>query len=193
MRRLALTLILVSFAACAHAANLQLTVTPTSGNVAGAPGTAVGWGFTLTNTSTNYVILNDSYFVGSPIYGSYVDYVSSQFYVAGPTPESPVLSETWNRSTQLGLGEFDLYASDPSNSVTAGTLFVDYSVFSQDPNSPSFDPGSFVSSGTLSDPVQIAATPEPSTWTLLLLPLFGLILLAGRRQQAGAKTVTAFT
>jgi len=187
MRRIALTLILAAFAVCAHADNLQLTLVPASGDVGGTPGTAAGWGFTLTDTTSNYIVLNDSYFIGSPIYGSYLDYIASQFYVAGPAPESSAVIEPWNQSALLGVGEFDLYATDPLNSVTTGTIFVDYSLFSEDPNNPNFDPGSFVSSGTFSDSVKITATPEPSTWMLMLLPLVGVLLLAGRRQSDGIK------
>jgi hypothetical protein len=185
MDRIALALIVAAFATCAHADPLQLTLIPTSGDVGGAPGAAVGWGFTLTDTAGDYVVLADSYFVGSPVYGSYQDYISSALYVAGPSPESSTVVEAWNQASQLGVGEFDLFATDPANTVIPGTIFVDYDLFSEDPNSPNFDPGSFVASGTFSDPVQIEVTPEPSSWMLISVPLVFFMLAGWRRQVAG--------
>ena len=173
MNRIVLVLMAAAFASWAQADSL--TLTPTSGVVAGAPGTAVGWGFTLTDTSpSNWVVLNDSTFIGSPVYGSYADYVSLAFYVAGPAPESPTVAQAWNQALQLGVGTFLIYATDPGGILIPGTINVDYSVFSQDPNDPNFDPNSFVTAGTFSDPVQIQVTPEPASWILLM----GVALLA---------------
>jgi hypothetical protein len=154
-----------------------------SGAAGGLPGTTVGWGFTLTDTSTsNWIVLNDSTFIGSPVYGSYTDYVSSMFYVAGP---SSTLQVSWNKALLSGTGEFDIFATDPAGAVTPGTINVDYSVFSQDPNSPTFDPSSLVTSGTFSDPVQIEVTPEPASWTLLIAAALLSAMLPGWRRRAG--------
>jgi hypothetical protein len=173
-----------AFATCAQADTFTLTLAPTGGVVAGLPGTAVGWGFTLTDTSTsNWVVLNDSYFVGSPVYGSYADYVSAAFYVAGPAPESSTVQQAWDQTLQLGLGTFTIYGTDPVGIVTSGTINVDYSVFSQDPNSPSFDPSSFLSSGTFSDPVQIQVAPEPASWILLIGAGLAAFMLPGLRRK----------
>jgi hypothetical protein len=167
MNRIVLVLMAAAFVTCAQA-DPTLTLLPTSGAVGGLPGTTVGWGFTLTDTSTsNWIVLNDSYFVGSPVYGTYTDYVSLAFDVAGPAPESPTVSQAWNQALQLGVGAFLIYATDPGGIVIPGTINVDYSVFSQDPNNPNFDPNSFLTAGTFSDPVQILVTPEPASWILL--------------------------
>ena len=183
MNRIVIVLMAAAFASCARADSL--TLTPTNGIVGGLPGTTVGWGFTLTDTSpTNWIVLNDSYFVGSPLYGSYTVYVSSQFYVVGP---SSILPVSWNQALLAGTGEIDIFATDPVV-VTAGTINVDYSVFSEDPNSPIFDPGSLVNSGTFSDPVQILVTPEPATAILLLGAALLVVLPRGRVRTAPSRS-----
>jgi hypothetical protein len=185
VKRSVLTLMAAAaFAAGAHAGVLSLTLTPASGPVYGAAGQAVGWGFTLTDNGPDWVVLADSYFVGTPLYGSYSDYIASQFYVAGPTPENATVVSPWNQIAMTGTGEFDLYASDPGGVSFSGTIYVDYDLFSEDPNSPSFDPGSWVSSGTFSDPVQVVITPEPASWILMSLPFALSMLFAWRRQAA---------
>jgi hypothetical protein len=179
----ALTLAVAVDAIGAHASSLSLTLTPASGTVADAPGTAVGWGFTVTDTGPDWIVLDDSFFTGSPVYGTYTDYIASQFYVAGPAPESATIISPWNQSAQTGTGEFDLYATAPPGVSFSGTIGVDYSLFSEDPNDPNFDPDiSFISNGTFTDPVSISATPEPPTWTLMILPFLTLLAASRRRR-----------
>jgi hypothetical protein len=173
-----------AFAAGAYADDLSLTLTPASGPVYGAAGQAVGWGFTLTDTGPDWVVLADSYFVGTPLYGSYSDYIASQFYLAGPGEGTTIVSP-WNQIAMTGTGEFDLYAIDPGGASFSGTINVDYDLFSVDPNDPSFDPDTdFVGPGTFSDPIQVEITPEPASWILMSLPFALLMLFTWRRQAA---------
>jgi hypothetical protein len=176
-----------AFTAGAYADNLSLTLIPASGPVYGEPGQAVGWGFTLTDTGPDYVLLIDSYFVGTPEYGSYSDYIGSQNYVAGPNPESQTITSLWDQALQTGTGEFDLNNTDPIGASFSGTINVDYYVFSEDPNSPTFDPDSYVGSGTFSGPVQADVVPEPASWILMSLPFALLMLFTWRRQAAALR------
>lgn len=152
------------------------TIQAISATLAGQPGTVVGWGLTLTYTApSDWVVLNDSFFTGTPVYGTYKDYIATEFIVAGPAPESSVITVPFSRPA-TGLGEFDINRTAAYVSVT-GNIVVDYSVFSQDPNSPAFDPNSFVAAGQVTTPVAIDIVPEPETIGLFLFASGGLVVL----------------
>ena len=176
MKRITLAiLIAAAIAACAQAAILPtLTLLPANGAVAGLPGTVVGWGFTLTFTDpSDWVILTGSEFTGSPVYGTYVDYLSlgsAPLYIAGPAPESSTVQQTWDSSLLLGVGEFDINPTALIDAVIKGNIVVHYSVFSMDPNDPNFNPdtSTVVADATLSAPAQVTVTPEPSSLFLML-------------------------
>jgi hypothetical protein len=185
MKHITLTLLVAAaFAACAQADTVALTLLPSSGVVGGEPGAVVGWGFTITDTSSSdWIVLADSTFTGSPIYGSYMDYLATgPQYVAGPAPESSTISQSWDASTQLGLGEFDINATAPVGANIPGTINVDYDVFSQDPNDPNFDPDSFVTSGTVSASADVQVTPEPAP-LLTMSSVLVLLACAGWRRR----------
>ena len=145
---------------------------PASGNVSGPPGSVVGWGFTLTNSDpVDWVILTGSSFTGSQVQGTYVDYLSlgsAPLYIAGPAPESSIVTQNWNLASQLGLGEFNINPTAAPGLIT-GNIVVHYSEFSQDPNDPNFDPdtSTVVADATLSAPVSIGVVPEPGTLGLI--------------------------
>jgi len=172
----AFVLALLVFASAYAAPVPTINLIPSGGTVAGLPGTVVGWGYDITNSDpSDWVLLNDSYVDGSlatGTYGTYVDYISADPNLividpgsdSGPVPFSPGVS---------GVGEFDIDEFVPPLAIT-GDINIDYSVFSEDPNSPSFDPSSFVTSGTLTAPAQVDVVPEPASALLLgaaLLPL----------------------
>jgi hypothetical protein len=189
MNRVLLFVVAAVFAACVQADTLSLTLIPTSGEVSGAPGAVVGWGFTLTDTvAGEWIVLDDSYVGGglnTGVYGSYVDYVVSQFVVAGPSPESSTVAEPWDQATTMGTGEFDLDAIVPLGTVITGTINVDYDLFSVDPNDPAFDPGAdLIGSGTFTDSASILVTPEPASWLLLLSAILVPFVPAARRRLA---------
>jgi len=165
-----------SFLFVAQAAPVPtLQTIPATGAAAGQPGSILGFGLTLNYSATgDWVLLNDSFFTGSQLYLNYKDYVANEFIVAGPNPESSTVPVAFSLGT-TGLGEFDIDTFAPSGTVVTGNITVDYDIFSQDPNSPTFDPGSFVSAGQASAPVTLSITPEPETLGLMLagLALFG--------------------
>lgn len=188
-------LIAATLAACAEAAPIpvpRLTVLPASGSVSGNPGTKVGWGFTLTYSApSDWVVLTGSEFTGSPVYGNYVDYLSlsnAPFYVVGPTPESTTIAEAWNASSNppLGLGEFDLNSTALGGANIAGNLIVHYSVFSQDPNSPTFDPdtSTVVADATVTEAAQVNVSPEPASLWLMGAGLAPLAWAGWRKRRA---------
>ena len=164
-----------------------LTVTPA--NLVGPAGSTVGWGFTLTNLGVDFAVITGSDFcVGVPTspcsnsLGTYTDFIGAQFVVVGPSPESSTLSQSFDSSTQSGLGSF-LINSGGSGTV-AGELLVSYDLFSVDPNALNFDPivdtisvGNFLTSAA-SVTVGTVTSPEPATLGLLLGGIVASTLLA---------------
>lgn len=171
-------------ATCAQASLIPtLTLLPANGVVAGKAGTVVGWGFTLTYTGlSDWVVLTGSEFTGSEVYGNYVDYLSlgnAPLYVAGPSPESSTIEQSWDSSSNplLGLGEFDINSTALPGADIPGDIVVHYSVFSEDPTDPAFDPdtSTVVADATVSDSAQVDVTPEPAP----LLTMSAALLLFG--------------
>jgi hypothetical protein len=183
MKRIIVAVFLTAvFTACVRADPVPVptfALIPTDGVVNGPPGTVVGWGFNLTDNSSDWVLLDSSSFSGSNLFGTYVDYLANNFYLAGPAPESATITQAWNRITTSGVGEFDINpTTQPGISIT-GNIVVHYTVFSVDPNDPNFDPNTDVvlSDATISGPVTIETTPEPSPRILLLSAMLALLAL----------------
>ena len=191
MKRITLSLLITAaFVACAQAGPVSLTLIPIAGAISGEPGTVVGWGFTLTNSgSPDWLVLTGSNFTGSTVYGNYVDYLSllnAPLYVAGPAPESSTISVLWDPSSNppLGVGEFDINATALPGAIIMGAVQVSYDLFSQDPNTPNFDPGSFITSGTVSAPAEVGVAPEPPSLLTMSTALLPLAFAGWRRRKA---------
>lgn len=159
-------------------------------NASAVPGGVAGWGYEISNPDpANFLLLNDSFASGSlatGTYGNYVDYVASNFIVIGPGGDSGPVPFSLGST---GVGEFDFNLFVPVPTHIFGQINIDYSVFSQDPNSPTFDPASFVSSGTVSAPAEASAVAEPGSEFLAALALLPLALSVRRRFRAGRSIV----
>jgi hypothetical protein len=71
-----------------------LTLDPNSGAITGPAGSTVGWGFTLTNASSDFLVVSSSDFcvgvITSPCsnsLGTYTDFAGAEFFVIGPSLE----------------------------------------------------------------------------------------------------------
>ena len=177
--------VVAAFAVCAQASPVSLTLLPASGVVGGEPGTAVGWGFTLTDNTDWVILLGSSGFAPTP-YGTYTDYTGNSFDLAGPG-DGVTLTQNWGGpSSGEGLGEFDIYSTAPSGTVISGTLVVSYAEFSVDPMSGSFDPDTdtICSDCSLAVSAQVGVSPEPSSFLLMSTALLPFALAGWRRRRA---------
>lgn len=192
MKTLIVTLTVSVLFATSAGAVTTFTLDPPSGAISGPAGTTVGWGFTFFN-DTNYAVITGTQFCAStssplpavcaavsPDLGTYTDFAGPQFLVVGPAPdESPTLSQSFDNTTQSGLGSFTF---DPGASGTAsGILVLTYDLFSVSPNNPNFSFNDEISGGNFlaanaSVTVQPANVPEPATLLLLCAGAAGAVL-----------------
>jgi hypothetical protein len=187
---------LLAFTVLAHA-DLLLTLSP-SGDIAGAPGANIGWGFTLTSTDSTYdVITGSSFCLGasngvnntciSPVTGTYTDFAGPQFIVLGPSPESLTASESFD-GVSMGVGLFSIYSNATPGAVDSGQIVITYDEFTEDPNSPTFDPNSYVQSEFTTAEASVTVTgssavPEPAS-VMLVGTLFIMVVFWRVRSRA---------
>jgi len=168
------------FALSAQATSIPtFTLVPAGGIISGASGGVVGWGYDITNNDpANWLVLDDSAATGSLLsgtFGTYVDYIGANFIVINPSSSTGTV--LFNKGTS-GTGAFDIDAFVPPNTVIPGSIALDYTLFSQNPNSPTFDPNSFVSDGTVFATAQLdvnaSSVPEPGSMWLTVVGLLPL-------------------
>ena len=166
-----------------------LTLSPVGGALVGPAGSTVGWGFTLTNPGADFLLVTGSDFcvgvVSSPCsnpLGTYTDFIGTQFFALGPSPESSTLTQNFDNTLQLGLGSF-LINPGATGSVT-GFIALTYDLYSVDPNSPSFDPdldavsfGNLLTTGASVTVGTVAPVPEPASGLLLAVGLAAALVL----------------
>ncbi|HLK18831.1 MAG TPA: hypothetical protein VKT81_07740 [Bryobacteraceae bacterium] len=194
MKRTLLTVLFAAVIAASARAD-SLSLIPNSGTVSGQPGTVAGWGFNFTNSDpSNWVVLNDSFVTGSlstGTFGNYVDYIAPSPGLIVINPNSDSGDVAFSQGTPgSGTGEFDILAFVPPMTITGG-ISVDYSVFSQDPNSPAFDPGSFIATGTVSATAAVdvaSSVPEPASVGVAITTLMLAGIPLWRRRSAGTAT-----
>lgn len=172
--------------------SITLTLTPVSGTVTGLPGSIAGWGYTIANNSTQYMVIVNSYFCEAgqdPLFttctqslGAFSDFIA----VAGTViPPQNTVARTFNNSSRQGLGGYAIGANAAGHS-DAGSIVVVYDFYTANPFT---DPSATLVGGdielTASAAVQVPAlntfgAPALSTWGLLALALL-LMAFATRR------------
>ena len=113
--------------------------------------------------------------------GIFTDYIAQfNFIVAGPAPESPIVSQVFNQALQTGVGSFAIAPAAPFGTFS-GQILLTYDLYSRSPNDPLFDPGvDLITTGnTLTANAAVSAIPEPAT---ILLVACGAAMLVLRRR-----------
>jgi hypothetical protein len=188
MRNQRLAIRLAAFlclAATTHA-SVILSLDPTSGGISGTTGSTIGWGFTLDSATDFAVITSSDFCLGSsgvtslcvaPTLGDYTDFIAGNFTIAGPVPESPVVTQAFNAVNATGVGSFQIDTNAALGATDTGQIVATYDLYSADPNAANFEPiTDLISAGNfLAAPASISVTaaPEPSH----LAPVMALALL----------------
>jgi PEP-CTERM motif len=170
-----------------------LTLIPSNGSVSGFAGQTVGWGYSIMNDTSFFLLINNSYFCGpggdpsftdcttnpfGPAFGVYTDYIAAFNPFTEVPPNTTIGSPPFSPGTPgtaNGVGEYKINLGTPIGSMDNGTIFITFDEFNGNP----FDGGQPVGSDQISAKasVTVVATPEPATFLLLggaLLALAGL-------------------
>jgi hypothetical protein len=176
-----------------------LTLIPPSGNLTGYDGQTVGWGFTITNDTSDWLLITGSFFCNAggdpnftdcttpgtgptffgPQFGTYTDYIGTRATEVPPTGQTGPTAFS-RGSPGFGVGEYKVNSNAPLASMDLGNIFVTYAEYqgspvdggTPDPN----DPGNLELSAAAS--VTVVPVPEPATF---LLVGGSLVALAGLR------------
>jgi hypothetical protein len=170
------TLALLGTLFCAQAqATVILQLDPANGSVSGTPGATVGWGFTLSNDA-DYLVVTSASFTAPLSIGIFTDYISQNFFVVGPPPETSPVSQAFDSTLITGIGSFAIDLNALAGGVVNNPIVLTYDLFSVSPNDLAFDPdtdtisvGNIVTAGA-----SVEVVPEPATVFLFLAGLFGL-------------------
>ncbi len=148
---------------------LVLDLSPANGGVNGYAGATVGWGYTVTNDSSDWVVLTASDFSPLPSWGSYEDFFLTnltkyvQLAPAGNSGDS--WTESFNAQAQTGVGSFYIDNQANIGATATGNITVSYDRYDGDPSNGGNQIGAYTVPVAAS--VTVDAVPEPSTFLLL--------------------------
>jgi len=171
-----------------------------SGDLSGAPGEALGWGFSISNDA-NYIEISGAFFCtgvvnypsscGSPLLGAFEDYISNfnDIIVGNPTGTDPAtVSQLFNITAQTGIGSFTI---DPGAGIgtDSGEIVLSYFVWDLDPND---DDAIKLDNGGVQymwATASVDVVPEPATAGMLGGALLIMALVGKWCAGAGRETV----
>lgn len=175
----------------AHGASI--TLIPPGGALTGTPGSTVGWGFSLTNTTDFLQITSSEFCLDSsgvttacqlPTIGTYTDFIGPNGPVAGPPPESPTVTQAFDLGTQQGAGSFTISAAAPVGAQNTGQIVFFYNLYSVSPNDPNFNPvtDTLATDQTLTAAASVTVVgatgvPEPATFGFAGIAIAALVTL----------------
>ena len=179
-----LAVVTFAVAASAFPDDITLSLIPASGTVSGPPGSTVGWGYTITNNTAEWIqtmdVSSDPFQNGTP--NVIFDFpavapdstVTLDFsFVAGggcALPPCGVYQFTWNSTAPVGF-------------TNAGTFTVASDLYSAQPGTPGamdLGPAPNATAAYFATVGTTGVVPEPSSLLLLASGLAPLVLLRRR-------------
>jgi hypothetical protein len=165
--------------------DITLTLIPASGNISGAPGSTVGWGYTLTNNTSEWIqtmnVSSDPFQKGTPN-------VILDFPAVAPdgsvTLDFSLVTTASCAFTPCGLYELAWDTAAPAGFVNSGTFTVSSDFFSAEPGTPGavdLGPAPDASAAYSATVRGTHVTPEPSGLFLLVSGLGVIGLRVSKR------------
>jgi hypothetical protein len=164
--------------------SITFDLLPLDGNVSGPAGSLVGWGYSLTNDSTDDWILatdlnSDSFSDGTP---------TSLFDFPDLAPGATV-TEAFDPVNSIGLFELQWDVSAPNGFVNSGDFVLGGQWYDDDP----FNGGNFIADATDTSLAytatvtgSVSSVPEPSSFLLLTSGIAAIIRWRKARSFPGA-------
>jgi hypothetical protein len=185
------TVVMLTASAAGARASVVIALVPPDGVVSGAPGSTVGWGFTLTNgadwVSIDSVTTENE---TSPLGGAGGGFTSYMDLLGGLSDGVTPPSQTWTLTFSpgnpgTGLGQYAIDPGTPFGASDNGDFVIYYDEFSADPNTCGscyldtlqlFDANGNPPAFTIY--VSTSEVPEPAPTVVVIV---GCILLLMRR------------
>lgn len=187
---LATVAVMVIASAAGARASAVIALSPPDGVILGAPGSTVGWGFSLQNgadwVSIDSVTTENE---TSPLGGVSGGFTSYMDLLGGSSNGVTPPGDTWTLafspgSPGTGLGQYAIDPGTPSGASDSGDFVIFYDEFSADPNTCGscyidtlqlFDSNGNAPAFTINVPT--SAVPEPTLPVLMILGIAGIICL----------------
>lgn len=160
MRRFVVCLVL--FAAVLPASTLTFQTLPAGGTISGSDGSIIGWGYSITNNSTDQWLVTTA--LNSDSFVAAVPTVLFDFPILSP---GATVTEAFDPVHGTGLMQLLLDSSLSGQVINTGNFVLASEWWNGDP----FNGGSYVSDGaTTSQSYQaVSSVPEPSTVALTIV------------------------
>lgn len=152
---------------------IDFSVFPSDGEISGAPGSTVGWGYSITNNSSNYVVTTA---INADLFQYGVPLSIFDFPVINP---GSTVTKAFSVDIS-GLFQFLVSNDSPIDFINSGLFILSSEFYTNDP----LENGSFISSAndvvafySIKTVENTSSVPEPAS---LILLLAGLSILGVR-------------